>query len=178
VIDWKPLAGALARAGLPTIGAALGGPAGGAIGAAVGGVVAEALGVPNTPEAVLEAARANPDAAAAAIRDHAAAVQEAAFKAQTDAMRIVNETYRAELASNHWLASHWRPISGLLLAMIWAVHGLAIGYHLFLGNFEIVRALAELTLFYAPLGAVAGVTAWGRTQEKIAGLQDSERRGR
>jgi len=51
-MDWKDLAGTLAKAGAPIIGAALGGPIGGTIGGIVGKFIAEALGVEETPEAV------------------------------------------------------------------------------------------------------------------------------
>jgi hypothetical protein len=51
-MDWKDLAGTLARAGAPIIGTALGGPLGGMIGGAIGNVIANSLGVEPTPEAV------------------------------------------------------------------------------------------------------------------------------
>lgn len=54
-MDWKDLAGQLARLGAPVIGTALGGPLGGMIGGAIGNVVANSLGVEPTPEAVNDA---------------------------------------------------------------------------------------------------------------------------
>src|SRR5438270_832061 len=54
-MDWKDLAGTLAKAGAPIIGTALGGPIGGMIGGALGNVIATALGTEATPEAVNDA---------------------------------------------------------------------------------------------------------------------------
>ena len=39
-------------------------------------------------------------------------------------------------------------------------------------QFEIIRTIGDLTIFYGVMGAVVGVTAWGRTREKIAGATD------
>ena len=63
-MDWSTLAPALIKAGLGTLGTAVGGPAGGALGAALGQAAAAALGTEPTPEAVAEAVRADPSAAA------------------------------------------------------------------------------------------------------------------
>lgn len=68
-MDWSNLAGALARIGLTGLGTAFGGPLGGTIGGALGGAIASALGTDPTPEAVQQAIEANPDAAAAKLRD-------------------------------------------------------------------------------------------------------------
>jgi hypothetical protein len=63
-MDWSTLAPVLIKAGLGTLGTAVGGPAGGALGAALGQAAAAALGTEPTPEAVADAVKANPDAAA------------------------------------------------------------------------------------------------------------------
>lgn len=56
--EWKDLARKVAGAA-PLLGSVLGGPAGGAVGT----LIASAFDVPNTPDAVQLALRANPDAA-------------------------------------------------------------------------------------------------------------------
>jgi hypothetical protein len=63
-MDWSTLAPVLIKAGLGTLGTVVGGPAGGALGAALGQAAAAALGTEPTPEAVAEAVKADPGAAA------------------------------------------------------------------------------------------------------------------
>jgi heme A synthase len=63
-MDWSTLAPVLIKAGLGTLGAVVGGPAGGALGAALGQAAAAALGTEPTPDAVAEAVKADPGGAA------------------------------------------------------------------------------------------------------------------
>ena len=63
-MDWSTLAPVLIKAGLGTLGTVVGGPAGGALGAALGQAAAAALGTEPTPDAVAEAVKADPGAAA------------------------------------------------------------------------------------------------------------------
>jgi len=65
----KSLGAAIAKAGGPIIGAAVGGPLGSTIGGAVVDALAEALGVPATPEAVQTKIEASPAAAGPAVRE-------------------------------------------------------------------------------------------------------------
>lgn len=64
-MDWSSIASTLSSFGLTALGTALGGPAGGIIGSAAGKMVADALGVPATPEAVQQALSADPELAKA-----------------------------------------------------------------------------------------------------------------
>lgn len=109
--DWKPLAGALIKAGAPVIGTALGGPLGGAAGGMLGGILANALGVENTPEAVQEAittrdpaevnaALARADAEAAAKWDAIAKIAQAEAADRTAQAQAINETLRSENAQS------------------------------------------------------------------------------
>src|SRR5262245_65738793 len=59
-MNWRDIAGDLARAGAPIDGSAIGGPLGGAAGNLIGKVIADALGVAPTPEAVNDALRTMP----------------------------------------------------------------------------------------------------------------------
>ena len=63
-MDWSTLAPVLIKAGLGTLGTVVGGPAGGALGAALGQAAAAALGTEATPEAVADAIKVDPNAAA------------------------------------------------------------------------------------------------------------------
>jgi hypothetical protein len=48
------------------------------------------------------------------------------------------------------------------------VHGLAIGYALWIRQFDVIRTIPDLTVFYGVMGAVVGVAVWGRSMEKRA----------
>ena len=171
-MDWTQIAGSLVKAGLPTLGGLIGGPAGAAIGSTVGPILADALGLPPdaTPEDVGKVIEANPEAARQAERDRAADLRIAIEQAQTEQIRIVNETMRAELAQENWFIKGWRPACGWALGAIWLLHGVVIGRAMYLRDFEIIRAIADLTVFYGVMGGVTGVYAWRRTTEKITGV--------
>lgn len=169
--DWSALTGALAKLGTPAatiLGTLIGGPTGAAIGKAAGTVLAEALGVDDTPEAVSEAVAADPMKANDAISS--AQMQAAIVQAQAEMLKTVNETYRIELQNESWVVRLWRPICGWCLALIWTIHGVAIGLALWTRNFDVIRTIPDLTVFYSVMGAVVGVYAWGRTVEKKAGI--------
>ena len=166
--DWTKIAGPLLSAGSTVVGTVIGGPGGAAIGKAAGEVLAGALGVPATPDDVAEAIQANPDAAKAVMDSPEAA--EAIAKAQAEIIKTVNETYRVELQQESWVIRLWRPICGWCLAIIWTVHGFAIGLALWTRNFDVIKTIPDLTVFYGVMGAVVGVYAWGRTAEKKAGV--------
>lgn len=167
--DWSILGKVIGSLGTPAgtlLGTLIGGPAGAAIGKAAGSVLAEALGVPDDPDAVAGAVRADPMKANDAIASDN--MQAAIAQAQADIIKTVNETYRIELQNESWVVRMWRPICGWCLAMIWTVHGLAIGYALWIRQFDVIRTIPDLTVFYGVMGAVVGVYAWGRTAEKKA----------
>lgn len=170
--NWKDIAGPLAKVGAPVLGTLIGGPAGAAMGKVAGEVLAGALGVPAEPEAVAEAIAANPDKAAAIANspDMAAAIEQA----HADMLKTVNETYRMELQQESWVVRYWRPACGWCLAIVWTVHGLAIGKAIWLKEFEIIKAIADLMVFYIVMGGVTGTAVWGRTKEKLAGVNNSE----
>lgn len=126
--DWKPIAGAVIKAGAPVIGGALLGPMGASVGGLLGGILANALGVEPTPEAVGNAiATQDPGVVKAAM---ASADSEAVAKweaitsiahdmAEVDKINIsqVNETIRSETAAgvSFW---HWRHLIGYMV-LIW-----------------------------------------------------------
>lgn len=169
--DWSQLAGPLAKLGpgaATILGTLIGGPAGGAIGKAAGQVLSDALGVPNEPEAVAEAIKADPDKASAAIASPD--MQAAIAQAQADIIKTVNETYRIELQQESWVIKLARPVCIWCMAVIWTIHGLAIGYALWIRQFEIIRTIPDLTIFYSVMAAVAGAAVIGRTVEKKAGV--------
>jgi hypothetical protein len=87
--DWKQLAGPLVSAGGSILGGVIGGPAGAVLGPMIGGVVADALGVPATPDAV--GAALNQPGAAEKVAQVQAASGPAILSAQ--------DAYLADIAS-------------------------------------------------------------------------------
>lgn len=163
-LDWTKIGGPLINAGATILGTVIGGPAGGAIGKAAGGIIADALGVPATPEAVSDAIEANPAAANAAA--NSPEVAAAVAQAQLEQVKTINATYQLELKDENWIVKLWRPVCGWCFTVILTVHGFAYAKALWFRDFEIIRTIPDMTIFYGVFGAVVGVYAWGRTAEK------------
>ena len=121
-MDWSDLGNvvkSVVGTGAPLIGGLLGGPAG----AAVGNIIASVFGCENTPDAIHEAVKADPQAAVklaeieanAKVQLQQLAVTAAANELAADTAQIgaVNQTMQAESRSEHWLQWAWRPICGL-----------------------------------------------------------------
>ncbi|RAI42619.1 3TM-type holin [Rhodoplanes roseus] len=184
-MDWRDLGGALAKAGAPIIGAALGGPFGGLIGQAIGGVVADALGVEATPAAVDTAIRNTP---ATTIQDKLAAAEseaqarwpalaeiaKAEAEAQARALAETNATMRAEQASGDVVQRWWRPLYAFELtlecAAFWAVLTVALARSDTAPLNAAINATGLLTLYWGARFAVLGVYVNGRSREKQAAL--------
>lgn len=166
-LDWTKIAGPLLGAGATVLGTIVGGPGGAAIGKAAGTVLAEALGVPADPDAVGAAIEADPEAAKAAAdgKDVAAAVAEA----QAKIIEEVNQTYRIELQSESPYVRLARPTWLWAGCAIWTIHGIVYAKALWFRDFEIIRTIPDMTIFYGVMGAIVGVYAWQRTKEKIQG---------
>ncbi len=167
--DWSILGKVIGSLGTPAgtlLGTLIGGPAGAAIGKAAGSVLAEALGVPDDPDAVAGAVKADPMAASDAI--NSAQMQAAIVQAQAEMVKTVNETYRIELQQESWVVRLWRPMWGWCGCLVWTVHGIAYAKALWFKDFDIIRTIPDMTAFYLVMGAVVGVAVWNRTQEKKA----------
>lgn len=123
-MDWKDLAGTLAKTGAPIIGTALGGPLGGTIGGVVGNIIASSLGVEATPEAVnsaittgdptvVNAALARAEAEVTAKWQAIIAIAQAHAEVDKINAEQINETIRAEIGTISWW--HWRSLIGYLV---------------------------------------------------------------
>lgn len=167
--DWSRLGKVIGELGTPAgkiLGGLIGGPAGAAIGSAAGSILAGALGVDETPESVAGAVKANPMQANDVIASDN--MQAAIAQAQAEALKTINETYRIELQNESWVVRLWRPVCGWCFTVILTIHGLAYAKALWFRDFEIIRTIPDMTIFYGVFGAVVGVYAWGRTAEKKA----------
>lgn len=168
----------------------------------VGKMMADALGVEETPEAVLEAvSTSEPGQVAARLQQvdaeasakWPALAEIARHREETDRLAIssVNQTMQGETNANlaaviagksiSVFQSGWRPFAGWLLNALVALIGLAIVYSMFKAIFlgdtkvlEIILAsILSLTAFLAIPGSVVGVTAWGRSYEQGKALEAS-----
>lgn len=159
----------------PIVGGLLGGPAGGAVGALIAG----ALGVEDSPEAVTEALKGNPELIAkvrALELTHEQelrrlAIQSEAQRLAADTARLaeVNATMRAELASGDRFKSYWRPLYGYLSAITWTLQSLAIVYVAIWKPAEapeIIAAIAGLTGMWGIALGVLGITVHQRSNDK------------
>ncbi len=168
-MDWSDLAGKVIGLGALILGGARGGP----LGVAAGTILADALGAAeHTPEAV-DAALADPNAAAeAALRAESQWLMALAEigKAQ---VAEVGATQRAEIASDDLLQQCWRPICALELSLLECpafaatiLHALWIGHEAGIGGFANLSAL--LMAYFGARFGVLGVYVTGRTREKQA----------
>lgn len=167
--DWSQLGKVVGELGTPAgkiLGGLIGGPAGAAIGSAAGSILAGALGVDETPEAVAGAVKANPMQANDAISSEQMA--SAIVQAQAQMFRDLHDTYRLELQNESWVVRLWRPVCGWCFTFILTLHGTAYAKALWFRDFEIIKTIPDMTVFYGVFGGVVGAYMIGRTKEKIA----------
>lgn len=153
----------------PEIGTALLGPAGGAIGA----LVSSALGVENTPDAVAQAVKNDPQAAVKLQQlqnTHAETMAKIQADAETAAIQSVNQTMQGETKSEHWPEWSWRPfwgfVSGLAFLAVCFEVGMLMYKAINAGQPQMMSYVPQVigaysTLFAIP-GAILGVSAWHR----------------
>ena len=187
-MEWKDVSGAVGAVA-PTLGRLLGGllpiPFGSELGSAAGSAIAAALGVDPTPEAVNQALGATPnDVKIAQLKeleeDAKAKWSALANMAQADAtvgvaeVDATSKTIAAELINGTWYQRMWRPTIMLVWAATLPFQIGTILYHVWQHDPATISSLASmvyaLSAWNATPAAVAGVYAYGRTQEKIAAV--------
>jgi hypothetical protein len=189
-MDWTNLATTLAKAGLTTLSTALLGPAG----PAVSGMVCGWLGLsPDDPQAESKAAALIADPRIAAdlkmkeldcqveLTKLTLTAETARIQADGAQVESVNATMRAEAASEHWAQWLWRPVWGFVSAaafLVVCVLVCRIGWEAVVGkDMTAINMIPQLVgafswLFAIP-GAILGVTAWKRGEEKIERLRSA-----
>lgn len=179
-MDWsslKPIAGKLAEAGLPTLGNLLGDllpiPGGAMVGQWAGEwagrAIAEALGVPATPEAVgaaintlppevLQQKLAAAESEAVAKWEATARMAEAESADRTAQANAINETMREEgrQGVSWW---HWRHLLGYVL-VIFGVELCVLVPFIALGRITAADAAALITALTPPLGILAALNGY------------------
>lgn len=156
-MNWAALSKPFLDLGMTAIGTLLGGPLGGA----AGKVVADALGVPATPEAVGKAISSDPEVQkklaeteAEWARTEAARVQAAAQQAQS-----INATMQAEIASGvSWY--HFRHLNGYVVFLLGLSMVAAFNGSLFFGRPVIGDFKTALDAIWAPFAAFCGLVGY------------------
>ena len=166
-MNWSSIKN-IVGASAPLLGTLLGGPAGGV----VGGMISSALGVENSPNAIEGILKANPDSATKLKQlelDHKADLERMALDYGKTAISQVNATMRMEVQSDHWWTSSWRPFWGYSAAVAFFAQTGGVTWLLITGgDAALISALGALSVFWSVPLAVLGVTAYGRSTEKIA----------
>lgn len=179
--EWKNMATQVAQAGMPMLGTLLGGPLGGVVGQIAGQALGTALGVPASPQAIGEALKTLTPGQQAAVRDIDRSF-EPLSEFEQKAIAEVNQSIRQELTVGSVYQRSWRPLAGYVLSALVGSYGSLIVSAGFLGVWmrdagaldlmsAMLNGVGPWTMLVAPLGAVVGVTAWGRSQEKIATIK-------
>ena len=162
-MDWKALGEAVAKLGLPLLGAALPIPGGAAIGAAL----AASIGSPSAqPEDILSTLTANADAVLKA-KQFEAAHSETMLKLSLDAQvaqtASVNRTLQTEaMGGSFWQRNHHAFECIAIVCLVGAIY--------FVLPILGVTAPAVPESAWLMLGAIVGVTAWQRGQANIAAV--------
>ena len=131
----------------PIAGSLLGGPAGGA----VGSMLASALGVDNTPDAVANAIKTDPQAAIK--------IRQIEAQLEQTRLEVRGQAVQAEATGESWLQRNWRPST-----MIW--FSFLVGAYWFGYTPENLSEEAVLSLFGLIKLGIGGYVI-GRSAEKI-----------
>lgn len=182
-MDWKDIGAQLIRLGAPVIGTAIAGPIGGTAGGILGNILANSLGVEPTPQAIDSAMKTMPPdqlqaRLAAADNEAAAKWQAIAAIGQADAAdrsaqsAAINETIRAELATQRWYS--WRNLWGYSCVAEISLTSLLILHELFTGDFKAINAFVQLSGFflswYGMRIGVLGYVVKRNSDEKTAAM--------
>ena len=157
----------------PMLGTALGGPAG----AGIGSIIAGIFGSEDKPEAVLEAIKADPNAAVKLQEiqsQERVRLQEIILATEASNLAQINQTMRAESKSEHWPQWSWRPFWGFVSALAFLVVCVFVCYLAYQAVFEgkneamvmVPQLIGSFTMLFGIPGAILGVASWHRGKAK------------
>ncbi|RUR34489.1 3TM-type holin [Vreelandella nanhaiensis] len=161
----------------PAVATALGGPGVGGITAGAAAMVTSALGIRNTP-AALVAALDDPVKRESLIRlnnEHereliGMRLQAEAVQAQEETKRLseVNQTIRSELAAEGWWRAGWRPFNGWMLSASLAAVNFGLLAVVVLDPTQLPVVVDVLIWSVVAQGAVQGINIKKRSDDKQA----------
>jgi hypothetical protein len=168
----KPMSSVLAGALL--------GPAGAAVAPVIVGELAKAFGIEPTADAVADALIADPGAAAPIVAAAGESLGKTLAEIEAGVIETINHTARLELESESAFVKMARPFNIWVIGVVTGGYGLclvaATAAAIWLRDPAALNLLVAnagvLGIALAPSGAVAGVSAWGRTKEKLAGASN------
>jgi len=180
MIPVLPFAMSLAAEFLPSLVGKLAGSNGEQVANAVVAVAKSVTGA-ETPEAALDAVRANPELAAR-IEEKLIDLQIVDLQEGTKRLEAVNETMRAELHSTDAYNSRWRATFGYVCAIAFGIQMIGATIFIFVQPAQaavVINALAGLAGLWAMALAVLGVAVHKRSQDKAlsAGVQPARLAG-
>lgn len=178
-MDWKEIGAKVASIGLPVLGTALGGPAGGV----VGKLAASALGLSENASAedVAQAIDSGGGEAVAKLRElqekHRHEIERLTIEAETARIAEANKTMRVEANAEDSWTRRWRPFWGFASGFAWSAMACAIAWSIATGNSSgVISELSGIpeTFWLIPL-TVLGVASWhrGKKQRVEAGEQST-----
>lgn len=168
-MDWKDIGEKIVGMGLPLLGTAIAGPAGGA----VGSLVANVLGVREpTPEKIMGRLDSESEKARLALESlqaqHRFELESLSLQCATREIQAVNMTMQAESKSEDPWSRRWRPFWGFCSAVAWTVMAFGIAWDIATGKGgEVIGALAHVPESYwlIPL-TILGVASYHRGKKQ------------
>ena len=159
----------------PIIGTLIGGPAG----TAVGSLVASALGVENTPQAIEQELKNNPEALVKLkkfefenqVQLKKIVLEHASLESEERKLSVVQQhaTMQAELASNDPWVRRWRPTFGYAVCAAWCLLFFGLAYAMVVHPTvaaELVGSVVALTPLFGIALSVLGISIHKRSVDK------------
>ncbi|MCB1557246.1 MAG: ribokinase [Alphaproteobacteria bacterium] len=104
---------------------------------------------------------------------HAEKMAEMAWQEQAATLSEVNQSLRAEVASEDPYVRRMRPTFGYLMALTWAAQMLAIAYVMVFRTAEsnlVIEAMGSLSMIWTVGLSVLGIYVYKRSEDKRLGL--------
>ena len=153
-MNWLEIKNTISKSA-PVLGGLLG-----PLGGVAGSIIATALNVDNTPEAIAEAYKNDPDALIKirqAEQDNKQELQKLLIQQEMLSITETNKTMRAELTADNKYKSYWRPTFGYVGAIAWAVQTITIlGVFIFSALSSDIHKVA--TLLDSVIGIISALT--------------------
>lgn len=150
----------------PVLGTAIGGPLGGA----VISILAEVFNTSPTEDSVTAAMKsADPEVIKANLARAEAAFKAAAEEAVTQREQITSHVEMMRLDYERgWFYSGWRPTAGWIAMSYSALICVIVLRDAWFGSYAFLGMAPQMLMVGGPIMALAGIYAWGKSQERVA----------
>lgn len=174
MIDWKAAAAEVGKIA-PAVATALGGPGVGGVTAGAVTMVASMLGIDEDPASFIAATK-NPEQRAELIRinnEHQRELEKLRMQAEqaraaeeTKRLQAINETMQAELNTDGWFKSGWRPAIGWVLAISFGAMAIGLVVTLLRDPSQLPSIMDGIITLIVAMGAVLGININARSSDK------------